>query len=68
MTLASGKKKEKSNTKKQRSEKKHLSIPFKAYFKLKPTLIDRAIVDQHPPVNHPLDVHYYSVVDEPQLR
>jgi hypothetical protein len=27
-----------------------------------------AIVKQHPPAHHPLDVCYYSVVDEPQLR
>jgi hypothetical protein len=26
-----------------------------------------ATVNQHPPVHHPLDVRYYSVVDEPQL-
>jgi hypothetical protein len=24
-------------------------------------------VNQHPPVHHPLDARYYSVVDEPQL-
>ncbi len=27
-----------------------------------------ATLNQHPPAHHPLDVHYYSVVDEPQLR
>jgi hypothetical protein len=26
-----------------------------------------ATVNQHPPVHHPLDASYYSVVDEPQL-
>jgi hypothetical protein len=25
-----------------------------------------ATMNQHPPVHHPLDTHYYSVVDEPQ--
>jgi hypothetical protein len=30
-------------------------------------LRQRATVNQHPPVHHPLDVHYYSVVYEPQL-
>jgi hypothetical protein len=24
-------------------------------------------VNQHPPLHHPLDTHYDSVVDEPQL-
>jgi hypothetical protein len=28
---------------------------------------ERATVNQHPPVHHPLDASYYSVVDEPQL-
>ncbi len=37
MTLAWGK----TKRKKQYPKKKHLSIPFKAYFKLKPILIDR---------------------------
>jgi hypothetical protein len=27
----------------------------------------RATVSQHPPVHHPLDARYYSVVHEPQL-
>jgi hypothetical protein len=26
-----------------------------------------AVVNQHPPLHHPLDAHYHSVVDEPQL-
>jgi len=26
-----------------------------------------ATVNQHPPVHHPLDARYYSVMDEPQL-
>jgi len=26
-----------------------------------------ATMNQHPPVHHPLDARYYSVVDEPQL-
>jgi hypothetical protein len=26
-----------------------------------------ATVNKHPPVHHPLDARYYSVVDEPQL-
>jgi hypothetical protein len=26
-----------------------------------------ATVNQHPPVHHPLDAHYFSVVDESQL-
>jgi hypothetical protein len=25
------------------------------------------IMNQHPPTHHPLDAHYYLVVDEPQL-
>jgi hypothetical protein len=29
--------------------------------------ISGATVNQHPPVHHPLDAHYYSVVDELQL-
>ncbi len=28
----------------------------------------RATMNQHLPAHHPLDAHYYSVVDEPQLR
>jgi hypothetical protein len=31
------------------------------------TLFDSATVNQHPPMHHPLDGRYYSVVDEPQL-
>jgi hypothetical protein len=27
----------------------------------------RATVNQHPPAHHPMDGHYYSVVDEAQL-
>jgi hypothetical protein len=27
----------------------------------------KAIVNQHPPVRHPLDACYYSVMDEPQM-
>jgi hypothetical protein len=27
-----------------------------------------ATVNQQPPAHHPLDAHYYSVVDEPQMR
>jgi hypothetical protein len=30
-------------------------------------MLPQVIVNQHPPVHHPLDAHYYSVVDEPQL-
>jgi len=26
------------------------------------------IMNQHPPTHHPLDAHYYFVVDEPQLN
>jgi hypothetical protein len=26
------------------------------------------MVNKHPPVHHPLDVHYSSVVDESQLK
>ncbi len=29
--------------------------------------LSAATVNQHPPVHHPLDACYYSVVDEPQL-
>jgi hypothetical protein len=33
------------------------------------TLFDSTTVNQHPPMHHhPLDAHYYSVVDEPQLN
>ncbi len=28
---------------------------------------EKATVNQHPPAHHPLDVPYYSVVDEPQV-
>jgi hypothetical protein len=28
----------------------------------------RAQVNQHPPAHHPVDAHYYSVVDEPQTE
>jgi hypothetical protein len=34
----------------------HLSCPAK-----------RVTMNQQPPVQHPLDVRYYSVLDEPQL-
>jgi hypothetical protein len=31
------------------------------------TYLVTATVNQHPPVHHPLDARYYSVVNEPQL-
>jgi hypothetical protein len=30
--------------------------------------LDTATASQHPPVRHPLNARYYSVVNEPQLN
>jgi hypothetical protein len=43
----------------------HDYAPLGSKDKMTPTL--KATVNQHPPVHHPLDAQYYSVVDEPQL-